>query len=39
MKDNLPKEYFEKMKYFVENHKPEDIEMNSIPQLPDELND
>jgi hypothetical protein len=39
MKDNLPKEYFEKMKYFVENHKPEDIEMISLPQLPDELND
>ena len=39
IKNNLPKEFFEKMKYFVENHKPEDIEMISLPQLPDELND
>ena len=39
IKNNLPKEFFEKMKYFVENHKPEDIEMISVPQLPDELND
>jgi len=27
------------MKYFVENHKPDNIEMISIPQLPDELDD
>jgi len=39
IKNNLPKEFFEKMKYFVENHKPDNIEMISIPQLPDELDD
>ena len=39
LKNDLPKNFFEKMKYFVENHKPEDIEMIPIPQLPSEIND